>query len=92
MARHFYLVAYDVSDPRRLRRTLKLVKAHRAAGQKSVAECLLSPAEYERLSRDLSRTIDHRTDRLHIFRLDPRMMPMLFGVARHHGDRPFIVA
>jgi CRISPR-associated protein Cas2 len=92
MARHLYLVAYDVSDPGRLRRTLKLVKAYRAAGQKSVAECLLSPGEYEGLSRDLSRTIDHGADRLHMFRLDPRMKPKLFGVASHHGDRPFIIA
>jgi CRISPR-associated protein Cas2 len=92
MARQLYLVAYDVSDPDRLRRTLKLVKAYRAAGQRSVAECLMSPAEYEGLSRDLSRTIDHGVDRLHIFRLDPRMRPTLFGVAVHQGDRPFIIA
>ena len=92
MTRHLYLVAYDVSDPGRLRRTLKLVKAYRAAGQRSVAECLMSPAEYQRLSRDLSGTIDHHADRLHMFRLDPRMKPKLFGIASHHGDRPFVVA
>lgn len=91
MARRLYLVAYDVACPRRLCRTLKAVKAWRAAGQKSVAECLMHPAERDSLGRRLLTIIDPETDRLHILRLDPRMAPECFGIARHAGTRPFLV-
>jgi CRISPR-associated protein Cas2 len=91
MKRDLYIVAYDVCDPARLRRALKIVKGYRASGQKSVAECLLSPGEYGKLSLDLSRTIDHEVDRLHIFRLDPRVPPKLFGIGKYHGARPFLI-
>lgn len=91
MSRHSYLVAYDVACPRRLGRTLRAVKAWRAAGQKSVAECFMSAAERDGLCRELSDLIEPAADRLHVIRLDPRMAPELFGVARHHGAQPFLV-
>lgn len=91
MARHPYLVAYDVACPRRLARTLAAVKAWRASGQKSVAECFLSPAERDGLCRALSGIIESAEDRLHVIRLDPRMQPECFGVARHQGAGHFLV-
>lgn len=91
MSRSTYLVAYDVACPRRLARTLQAVKAWRAAGQKSVAECFMSAAERDGLCADLGTIIEAGEDRLHIIRLDPRMQPELFGVARHHGAQPFLV-
>jgi CRISPR-associated protein Cas2 len=91
MARHLHLVAYDVSCPGRLQRTLAAVKPWRASGQKSVAECFLSPAERDRLCGELAARIDEAEDRLHIVRLDPRMKARLFGVARQHDGRAFQV-
>jgi CRISPR-associated protein Cas2 len=91
MARSTYLVAYDVSCPRRLGRTLRAVKAWRTAGQKSVAECLMHPSERNALARELLSIIDADTDRLHMLRLDPRLEPECFGVARPAGSQSFLV-
>lgn len=91
MSRHTYLVAYDVACPRRLGRTLRAVKAWRAGGQKSVAECFMSAAERDGLCRELGAIVDPDADRLHVIRLDPRMRPELFGIARHLGATPFLV-
>ena len=90
MARSTYLVGYDVSCPRRLRQTLHAVKQWRMAGQKSVAECFLSTAERDSLGQEIGAIIDQGADRLHMIRLDPRMRPELFGVARA-GALPFLV-
>jgi len=92
MSRRVYLVAYDVACPRRLARTLAAVKPWRMAGQKSVAECFLSTAERDRLAARLAGLIQPAEDRLHILRLDPRMRPHLFGIARHFAGQPFIVS
>jgi CRISPR-associated protein Cas2 len=91
MARSLYLVAYDISCPRRLRRTLKAVKAWRAAGQKSVAECFMSPAERNGLLAELESIIVRQEDRLHCLRLDPRMATHLFGIASPARSGPFII-
>jgi len=40
MQRILYLVAYDISHPRRLARALKTVRAYATGGQKSVARML----------------------------------------------------
>lgn len=91
MARHFYLVAYDVRCPHRLRHTLKAVKAFRTSGQKSVAECFLSASERESLLRTLGGILA-KQDRLHCLRLDPRMGARLFGVAQAFRPGPFIIS
>jgi len=91
MARQLYLIAYDVSCPLRLQRTLATVKPWRASGQKSVAECFLSPAERDQLCAALSAAIDAGADRLHIVRLDPRRKARLFGIARQHDGGAFRV-
>lgn len=91
MARHTYLVAWDVACPRRLARVGQAAKAWRAAGQRSVAECLMSGAERQALAGKLASIVDHGEDRLHLFRLDPRLGCRLFGIARSQGSRPFII-
>ena len=45
MARTLYLVAYDVCEPRRLARVGRYFKSYRVAGQKSVPEIWITPAE-----------------------------------------------
>lgn len=92
MARHIHLVAWDVCCPARLARVGHVVKAWRASGQRSVAECLMSRAERDMLAATLADTIDPAADRLHLFRLDPRLPARLFGIARSQGDKPFIMS
>jgi CRISPR-associated protein Cas2 len=89
MPRTLYLVAYDISDPRRLARALKVVRAYATGGQKSVHECWLLPGELVALKRELDGVIDHRDDSVLFVRLDPRMKPRTLGIARPPADPAF---
>jgi CRISPR-associated protein Cas2 len=89
MPRSLYLVAYDICDPRRLARALKIVRAYATGGQKSVHECWLEPGELAALKHDLQRVIDPGEDSVLFVRLDPRMKPRTLGIARAPVDPSF---
>jgi CRISPR-associated protein Cas2 len=89
MTRTLYLVAYDISDPRRRARALEVVRAYATGGQKSVHECWLLPGELVALRRELDAVIDHRDDSVLFVRLDPRMKPRTLGIARPPVDPAF---
>jgi CRISPR-associated protein Cas2 len=89
MRRTLYLVAYDISHPRRLARALNVVRAYATGGQKSVHECWLLPRELLALQRDLEAIIDHGEDSILFVRLDPRMKPRTLGIARPPADPAF---
>lgn len=87
--RPLHIVAYDVSEPSRLRRVHDVVKAYSTGGQKSVHECFLGPAELAELARELRRILHPAQDRALILRLDPRMGTHVLGVAEKPLDRPY---
>lgn len=64
MARHRYLVAYDIADPRRLRMVHACVTGFGFALQYSVFLCDLSPMELVDLRSELRDIIHHREDRV----------------------------
>ncbi|RMH61203.1 MAG: CRISPR-associated endonuclease Cas2 [Zetaproteobacteria bacterium] len=82
MAKHLFLVAYDIADSKRLRRMLKLVKSYACGGQKSVFECWLNQSEREHLLAESKRILVPATDRLLLIGLDPRQRPILLGRAQ----------
>ena len=53
MPRNLYLVAYDVCDPKRLSRVGRYFHSYRVAGQKSVPEIWVTPAELAHIQADL---------------------------------------
>ena len=87
--RDLYIAAYDVADPKRLRKILKRVKAHATGGQKSVYECFLTPAERRELLADLRGLIDSDEDRVLLLRLDPRSRVRTMGIGVPPVDPPF---
>jgi CRISPR-associated protein Cas2 len=89
MQRTLYLVAYDIREPHRLARALKVVRAYATGGQKSVHECWLSPGELLVLKRDLEAVVDPGEDSVLFVRLDPRMKPRTLGLARPPADPAF---
>lgn len=64
----FFLVAYDISDPRRLRRVAKLMEEYGARVQRSVFECRLSDDMFLALVAELMLLIKPRYDRVNIYR------------------------
>lgn len=61
--RRRYLVAYDVSDAKRLRRVFRAMNGFGDAVQYSVFLCDLSPSERELLTEKLSQLLHLRDDR-----------------------------
>ena len=80
MAEAYYLVAYDVVDNRRRRRTAKVAYSYALGGQKSALETILDEGEKRELIEALSRRIDEEEDRVHLLRVRPRAI--LLGRAK----------
>lgn len=70
-ARTRYLLAYDISDPRRLRRVHAVAKTYGYPLQYSLFVCDLDDVQLVNLERDLTVEIAHREDRISIFDLGP---------------------
>ncbi|MCE9634515.1 MAG: CRISPR-associated endonuclease Cas2 [Planctomycetes bacterium] len=69
--RHLYLVTYDVSDAKRLRKTFKTMKNFGTALQYSVFRCELDRMERVRLITRLHEVLDLNEDRVMLADLGP---------------------
>lgn len=81
MPRTLYLVAYDVCNSKRLARVRRYFHGYRVAGQKSVPEIWVTPAELNTIEADMRHMLDTAADRLQIIALDPRMQRSCLGQA-----------
>jgi CRISPR-associated protein Cas2 len=73
-----YLVCYDISNDKRLRRVFKLCKNFGNHLQYSVFECDLNPAEKAEMERRLTEIIHHQED---------QVLFVLLGATEHRGSR-----
>lgn len=70
-AEHAYVVAYDISDPKRWRRVFKLMKGYGRWLQLSVFHCRLDGGRRVAMAAELERAIDATTDHIVILDLGP---------------------
>ncbi|ADP71113.1 CRISPR-associated protein Cas2 [Rhodomicrobium vannielii ATCC 17100] len=70
-AAHLYLVAYDISCPRRWKRVQKVIKGLCRRSQLSVHFCRATPARIRRLENRLHRIMHDEEDRLMVIDLGP---------------------
>ena len=89
MNRKLYLIAYDISDGRRLSSVRYFLKGYSTGGQKSVYECFLTEAEYLFVSGVVRGIIDEEEDRVHIFTLDGRSRSHTLGIGIGPVDPAF---
>lgn len=87
MSRKPAIVAYDISANHTRRQVHKILLEWRLDGQKSVHECVLSPAEAQELFMQLGAAIDKNTDRLLLAWVAPYRPLHARGVGR--VDRVF---
>jgi len=87
--RQLYLAAYDVSDPKRLVRALRVLRNYATGGQKSVFECFLSAAEKRGLLGEIADVLDLEEDRFFLVRLDPRGKVRTLGIGLEPQDPAF---
>lgn len=69
--RDLYIVAYDISDPKRLRQTYRCMRSYGDALQLSVFRCELTQRERIRLEADLLAIIHRDEDQVMLCRLGP---------------------
>ncbi|MDI6890359.1 MAG: CRISPR-associated endonuclease Cas2 [Thermodesulfovibrionales bacterium] len=86
MERTLYLIAYDISNDRRLNRVRNFLKGYSTGGQKSVYECFLTDRELRYVKKKLERLIREDEDRVHIFTMDGRSRTHTLGIAVQPKD------
>lgn len=69
--RKSYIVSYDISDPKRLRRVFKTMRNWGDHLQYSVFECQLTRADLIRLRTQLAEIIHHNDDQVLFVDLGP---------------------
>jgi len=84
--RKLHLAAYDVADPERLQRALRVLRDYATGGQKSVFECYLTPGEKQALIQRVQAVLDLQEDRFFILELNPRRKTRTLGVAVRPQD------
>jgi len=89
MARTLYLIAYDISDEKRLAGVHNFLKAFSTGGQKSVYECFLTKSELSYIKQALLVLINEEEDRIHIFTMDGRSKTHTLGIAVQPHDPSF---
>ncbi|MFQ5456198.1 MAG: CRISPR-associated endonuclease Cas2 [Nitrospirota bacterium] len=89
MNRRLYLIAYDITDGKRLNRARQFLKAYSTGGQKSVYECFLTEAELKFVERRLRWIIKEDKDRVHLFTMDARSRTHALGIAVQPKDPGF---
>ena len=89
MSRTLYLIAYDITDDKRLAYVREFLKGYSTGGQKSVYECFLTDGELNFVTIKLKRLIYSREDRVHIFQMDARSRTHAIGIGVQPKDPSF---
>lgn len=64
-----YMVCYDISNPRRLRRTAKVLEGYGMRVQKSFFQCDMSRDQLQVLIKRILKIIDRKHDALFVYPL-----------------------
>lgn len=86
MNRQLYLVAYDIRDPKRLRKVHRVLKEFACGGQKSAFECWLTEGERSELVSRVEDCMDTGRDALLVIRLADRDSVATLGIAVKPAD------
>ncbi len=78
--RRLYLVTYDISDPRRLRRVFKTMRGFGAHLQLSVFQCDLTQMARVEMQAALEEIIHHEEDKVLIIDLGPAEARSVQGI------------
>ncbi|MFY9180147.1 MAG: CRISPR-associated endonuclease Cas2 [Venatoribacter sp.] len=90
MKRKLYLIAYDISSPKRAAKALNIVKDYASHRQKSVFECWLNSKELLQLRNKLYQTLCDENDSLFITKLKKESAFYSLGVATAETLKPVL--
>lgn len=86
-----YIIAYDISCPKRQHRIRKLLRGYSTGGQKSLFECWLSNKELHNIQQTLRDKLQPDTDRLHIFHITEQTQARLLGKAKALANQTLMI-
>ena len=88
----YYVVMYDIQDPKRLRRIAKILKSHGIRVQKSVFECKLAASEVEAVKTKVTGVIcDSDSVRLYPLNQQCLLTRVVLGEALYDEQPPGIL-
>lgn len=87
--RSLFLAAYDIREPARLRRALRVIKNYACGGQKSAYECWLAEADIPRVLEGMRDVMDSSEDQFALIPLDSRRKTFALGIAVAPTDPTF---
>lgn len=67
--KHFYVVAYDISDDNRRNKVVKVLDAIGTRMNLSVFECMLTDTQYNNMCRQLEKIVVRGEDNINIYPL-----------------------
>lgn len=73
----FFVISYDIADPKRLRKVAKTMEDFGARVQYSVFECHIDPADVDRLTRRLRTIIKMQEDSVRFYALCQADVPRI---------------
>lgn len=79
-SRPLFIIAYDITEDKRLNRVRNFLKGYSTGNQKSVYECFLTEGQLRKIIDELNLLIDDSCDRVHIFQYDFRRRMYVFGI------------
>jgi len=88
-ARKLFIIAYDITDNKRITKVRNFLRGYSTGGQKSVYECFLSDAELSVVIEKLKWMIQKEQDRIHVFQVDRRAPVTCLGIAVKPKDPSF---
>ncbi len=86
--KNFYIISYDISDEKRLKRVAKFLEDWGERKQKSVFECWLTEEELKQVKEGLKEIINPKEDRVRFYSLckSCREKTQTFGLGRLPED------
>lgn len=90
MSSAFYLISYDVRHAGRRRKIARLLDGWRYGGQRSVAECWLTPSELTHLQTALCEILKSEADKLLVLKHDDRSHDLALGIGAISKE-PFLI-
>jgi len=93
MARHRYIITYDISDPKRLRGVARTLEGYGVRLQFSVFECLLDSMRLSKAKTALADIIDLTEDQILFICLGPEVTDtglMLESLGRPYRKRTMV--
>lgn len=78
--KRFQIIAYDIVKNKKRNKVAEILKDHGIRVQKSVFECRLNDADLNRLTKELSETIDKKTDSILIYYLCEACIKQMYFV------------